>query len=151
MGKETFVTTLNKNNDKRTASRTPDPTEPHSPGRRAFMVLAGTSAGATLLGGLAACGGSINQPASASSTPTAAQDPIWGSSGAATRSSLRCKASPSRCSRRATFWSPRTVRSPAPSSRRPIRTRARRRLRVPARSKPTAPARSIHGPRFSPR
>jgi len=57
--------------------------KPNSPARRAFIVLAGTSAGATLLGGLSACGSS-DTPAAAV-TPPVVQDPIWGTSGAATQ------------------------------------------------------------------
>jgi polygalacturonase len=80
------VTNRHNNNGKRTASRTPNPTEPHSAGRRAFIVLAGTSAGATLLGGLSACGGSVSEPdAPAPVSPPVVQDPIWGTSGAATQ------------------------------------------------------------------
>ncbi|MFB9128818.1 hypothetical protein ACFFYR_38845 [Paraburkholderia dipogonis] len=45
-------------------------------------MLAGTSAGATLLGGLSACGGSVN---GGTTTPPVVQDPIWGTSGAATQ------------------------------------------------------------------
>jgi polygalacturonase len=80
------VTNRHNNNGKRTASRTPNPTEPHSAARRAFIVLAGTSAGATLLGGLSACGGSVSEPdAPAPVSPPVVQDPIWGTSGAATQ------------------------------------------------------------------
>src|SRR3954470_8270329 len=85
-GKETSVTNRHRNNGKRIASRTPNPTEPHSAARRAFIVLAGTSAGATLLGGLSACGGSVSEPAAPEpASPPVVQDPIWGSSGAATQ------------------------------------------------------------------
>ncbi|HEY4297338.1 MAG TPA: glycoside hydrolase family 28 protein [Paraburkholderia sp.] len=66
---------------------TRDQTEPNSPARRAFIVLAGASAGATLLGGLSACGSSVDEPAGPSTptTPPVVQDPIWGTSGAATQ------------------------------------------------------------------
>ncbi|WP_175773383.1 glycoside hydrolase family 28 protein [Paraburkholderia phenazinium] len=47
------------------------------------MVFAGASAGATLLGTLPGCGGSVTSSA-ASATPVAA-DPIWGPTGAATQ------------------------------------------------------------------
>ncbi|TDY22365.1 polygalacturonase [Paraburkholderia sp. BL6665CI2N2] len=73
---------IDKTSGKRAASKTPDPAEPNSPARRAFIVLAGTSAGATLLGGLSACGGSVN---GGTTTPPVVQDPIWGTSGAATQ------------------------------------------------------------------
>ncbi|WP_118182522.1 glycoside hydrolase family 28 protein [Paraburkholderia phosphatilytica] len=48
------------------------------------MVLAGTSAGATLLGSLPGCGGGVSVAPTASGT-AAAEDPIWGSSGSATK------------------------------------------------------------------
>jgi polygalacturonase len=79
------VTTRHKNNGQRNASRNRQQSEPHSPARRAFIVLAGTSAGATLLGGLSACGSSSNDSPAAPSAPPVVQDPIWGSSGAATQ------------------------------------------------------------------
>ncbi|HEX3634749.1 MAG TPA: glycoside hydrolase family 28 protein [Paraburkholderia sp.] len=67
-------------------SRIPGQGAPNSPKRRAFIVLAGTSTGATLLGGLSACGGSVNPPATTPpATPPVVQDPIWGTSGAATQ------------------------------------------------------------------
>ncbi|AXE94501.1 glycoside hydrolase family 28 protein [Paraburkholderia terricola] len=72
---------INKNSGKPAASRANNQGGPDSPTRRAFIVLTGTSAGATLLGGLSACGGSV----SAGSAPPVVQDPIWGTSGAATR------------------------------------------------------------------
>ncbi|WP_421377013.1 glycoside hydrolase family 28 protein [Paraburkholderia sp. DD10] len=72
---------INKNSGKPAASRANNQRGPDSPTRRAFIVLTGTSAGATLLGGLSACGGSV----SAGSAPPVVQDPIWGTSGAATR------------------------------------------------------------------
>lgn len=72
---------INKNSGKPAASRAKNQRGPDSPTRRAFIVLTGTSAGATLLGGLSACGGSV----SAGSAPPVVQDPIWGTSGAATR------------------------------------------------------------------
>jgi polygalacturonase len=68
---------------------------PASPGRRAFMVFAGASAGATLLATLPGCGGSsgtsgssgssgTSSAAAAPSTSAAAVDPIWGPTGEAT-------------------------------------------------------------------
>lgn len=51
---------------------------PGSPSRRAFMVFAGASAGATLLGTLPGCGGNVD-------SPPGALDPIWGTVGAATQ------------------------------------------------------------------
>jgi polygalacturonase len=71
------------NTSKRTTLKVRRRDNPSSPARRAFIVLAGTSAGATLLGGLSACGSSDNTPAAP--TPPVAQDPIWGASGAATQ------------------------------------------------------------------
>ncbi|CAE6836741.1 glycoside hydrolase family 28 protein [Paraburkholderia domus] len=76
------MATKDKNNGKPATSRIRGQDAPNSPKRRAFIVLAGTSAGATLLGGLSACGGSVNAPAT---TPPVVQDPIWGTSGAATQ------------------------------------------------------------------
>ncbi|SOF01638.1 Polygalacturonase [Burkholderia sp. OK233] len=76
-----------KNNGKPATSRIRGQDEPNSPERRAFIVLAGTSAGATLLGGLSACGGSsgsLSSTTPASATPTVAADPIWGPTGQAT-------------------------------------------------------------------
>ena len=76
-----------KNNGKPATSRIRSQDEPNSPKRRAFIVLAGTSAGATLLGGLSACGGSsgsLSATTPVSTTPTAAADPIWGPTGQAT-------------------------------------------------------------------
>ncbi|MFL9910725.1 glycoside hydrolase family 28 protein [Paraburkholderia sp. RL17-337-BIB-A] len=86
MGKETSVATKDKNRGTLATSRIPGQDEPNSPKRRAFIVLAGTSAGATMLGGLSACGGSVNAPAATPPvTPPVVQDPIWGTSGAATQ------------------------------------------------------------------
>jgi polygalacturonase len=75
---ETFVAIQYKSGSQGATSTPPGRAEPASPGRRAFMVFAGTSAGATLVGGLSACGGS----GSSGLTP---EDPIWGSAGAATQ------------------------------------------------------------------
>ena len=83
------MATKDKNNGKPATSRIRGQDEPNSPKRRAFIVLAGTSAGATLLGGLSACGGSstsVGSPtqATAPTTPPVAADPIWGPAGQAT-------------------------------------------------------------------
>ncbi|WP_430362668.1 glycoside hydrolase family 28 protein [Trinickia sp. NRRL B-1857] len=61
-----------------------------SPGRRAFMALAGATAGATVLAGLPGCGSSDSSDAGGSAAPgsttsTTSSDPIWGSNGAATQ------------------------------------------------------------------
>ncbi|MFL9919826.1 glycoside hydrolase family 28 protein [Paraburkholderia fungorum] len=86
MGKEASVATKDKNSGTLATSRIPGQDEPNSPKRRAFIVLAGTSAGATMLGGLSACGGSVNAaPTTPPVTPPVVQDPIWGTSGAATQ------------------------------------------------------------------
>ena len=83
MGKETLVASKDKNNGKWVARNAQRQSGPNSPGRRAFIVLAGTSAGATMLGGLSACGGSVDTP---SPTPAPVNlDPIWGPSGSATQ------------------------------------------------------------------
>ncbi|RAR52098.1 polygalacturonase [Paraburkholderia unamae] len=61
---------------------------PASPGRRTFMAFAGASAGATMLAALPGCGGGSGSSGASASTGTGgavANDPIWGTSGAATR------------------------------------------------------------------
>ncbi|WP_242538574.1 glycoside hydrolase family 28 protein [Trinickia acidisoli] len=55
-----------------------------SPSRRAFMALAGATAGATVLAGLPGCGGGSGGTPASTATSTAA-DPIWGASGAGTQ------------------------------------------------------------------
>ena len=154
-GKETSVATQDKNNGKRTASRTHRQSEPNSPARRAFIVLAGTSAGATLLGGLSACGG-FDQRAGRRLRPDhvtpVAQDPIWGTSGAATQiiaslQSITQSMFPARDYLVTAVWRAALRRGRRDQSVH----RRRHRSRAPARTRPTPPARSIRGRRFSPR
>jgi polygalacturonase len=72
------VATRNRNVRERTRKDSGYGGELGSPGRRAFMVFAGASAGATLLGTLPGCGGSVN-------AAPGALDPIWGTVGLATQ------------------------------------------------------------------
>ncbi|MDF0606292.1 glycoside hydrolase family 28 protein [Neisseriaceae bacterium TC5R-5] len=65
-------------------NKTTEQTTLPSPTRRRFMLLAGSSVGATLLGGLSACddsGSSFSQNKLEPFNP----DPIWGSNGSATK------------------------------------------------------------------
>lgn len=81
------MATQDKNSSKQVTSRIPGQNEPNSPKRRSFMVFAGASAGATLLGTLPGCGGSSDSLGStppAATPPTVAADPIWGPTGQAT-------------------------------------------------------------------
>ena len=72
------MATRNRNVSERTRQVSGHDGEPGSPGRRAFMVFAGASAGATLLGTLPGCGGSVD-------AAPGALDPIWGTVGLATQ------------------------------------------------------------------
>jgi polygalacturonase len=81
------VANHDKNSGNHAASIIGDNNQPNSPKRRTFMMFAGASAGATLLGTLPGCGGSsgsLNSSTPASTAPAAVVDPIWGTSGQAT-------------------------------------------------------------------
>lgn len=58
---------------------------PASPSRRTFMAFAGATAGATVLSALPGCGGNSGAAGGGSGGGTVVEDPIWGSSGAATQ------------------------------------------------------------------
>lgn len=76
-------------NKQSSAHRDADASRVRSPGRRAFMALAGATAGATVLSGLPGCGGGGDGSSTATggtgSTTVTAADPIWGPTGSATQ------------------------------------------------------------------